>query len=52
MVKIRVSYDNEAELDKLIKYMDPVICSMKKSRNQTGTYKRAYLVVDILKCEV
>lgn len=44
MLKIKVSYDNEKEFSKLIKYLMPVVRSFRKPKdNGSSPHKRAYI---------
>lgn len=43
MVKIKVSYQNAQELDRLIQILEPYILSMKLSKQQDGRYLKAYI---------
>lgn len=43
MVKIKVSYQNTQELDRLIQILEPYILSMKLSKQQDGRYLKAYI---------
>lgn len=48
MVKIRISYNNDKELLKVLGYLTPVIDSMRKSKsNKTSEIKRAYIDTNI-----
>ena len=43
MVKIRVSYKDPAELERVLRLLSPVLWSWKVSGNQEGEYRKAYL---------
>ena len=43
MVKIKVSYEHESELYKLKRRLEPNVKSVKKSSNQRGRFKKAYI---------
>lgn len=43
MVKIKVSYQNTQELDKLIQILEPYILSLKLSKQKDGRYLKAYI---------
>lgn len=43
MVKIKVSYEHESELYKLKRRLEPNLKSVKKSSNQQGRFKKAYI---------
>lgn len=47
MVKIRVSYDNEKEFNKVIKLLMPVVDKFKKSKTERGKHKNAYIETNI-----
>lgn len=48
MVKIKVSYDNEKEFSRLIKYLLPITKSLKKPKdNGSSPHKRAYIDTNI-----
>lgn len=40
-VKIRISYTDEQELDRIVRLLSPVVGNWKKQQAK-GTYKRAY----------
>lgn len=42
-VKIKVSYEHEQELNKIIAMLNPVIKDIKPSKNSEGRYKKAYI---------
>lgn len=44
-VKIKVSYERPDELQEVLKRLSPVIQSHKLPKEQTGRYKRAYIVL-------
>ena len=41
--KIKVSYENEQELSKVIVMLGPIIKDIKPSKNSEGRYKKAYI---------
>lgn len=43
MVKIKVSYQDTQELDRLIQILEPYILSLKLSKRQNGEYLKAYI---------
>ena len=43
MVKIKVSYQNTQELDRLIQILEPYILSVKTVKQQGGRYSKAYI---------
>lgn len=43
MVKIKVSYQNTQELDRLIQILEPYILSLKLSKQKDGRYLKAYI---------
>lgn len=43
MVKIKVSYNSDQELEKVVKLLSPALESCKISRNKEGRYKKAYI---------
>lgn len=43
MVKIKVSYQNAQELDRLIQILEPYILSLKTVKQQDGRYLKAYI---------
>lgn len=43
MVKIKVSYQNTQELDKLIQILEPYILSLKTVKQKDGHYLKAYI---------
>lgn len=44
-VRIKVSYEHEEELAKVIRLLTPEIKSCKVAKRQTGQYRRAYIVL-------
>ncbi len=45
MVKIKVSFEDTQELEKVVKLLSPVIKSCKVSKNEKGRFKKAYLEI-------
>lgn len=45
-VKIRVSYQERAELDRVLKLLRPEIKSCKISQNNDGNFRKAYIQLD------
>ena len=43
MVKIKVSYQDTQELDRLIQILEPYILSLKTVKHQDGRYLKAYI---------
>lgn len=41
--KIKVSYENEQDLKKIIVMLGPIIKDIKSSKNSEGRYKKAYI---------
>ena len=46
-VKIKVSYENEQELQDVITRLGPDIKKVKPSKNQDGKYKKAYILLKL-----
>lgn len=44
-VKIKVSYQERAELDRVLKLLRPVMKGYKISGNEEGKYKKAYIEI-------
>ncbi len=42
MVKIKISYNTDAELEELLKLIAPILRKYKVSKNRDGNYKKAY----------
>lgn len=42
-VKIKISYQERAELDRVLQLLRPAMKSFKASKNQNGAYKKAYI---------
>lgn len=42
-VRIKVSYEHEEELAKVIRLLTPKVKSCKVAKRQTGQYRRAYI---------
>lgn len=47
-VKVRVSYEEPQELQRVTELLKPIIKSCKADKGENGQYKRAYLEVNIL----
>ena len=45
MVKIRVTYNTQEELEKVLKTLKPIVLSYKVAKVQNGENKRAYIEV-------
>lgn len=45
MVKLKISYQQPQELQKVLKRLRPDIKSCKVAKRQEGAYKRAYVVL-------
>lgn len=43
MIKIRVSYNTQEELEKVLKTLKPIILSSKVKKSENGENKRAYI---------
>lgn len=41
-VKIKISYNTEEELEKILQVLSPVLKDFKVARNKEGRYKKAY----------
>lgn len=46
MVRIRISYQDEKELERIVRILGNTVKKVKKSSNSEGKYKKAY--VDIV----
>ena len=46
-VKVKVSYQDRRELEKIVKLLRPVIKSYKVVRGQQGAFKRAYIEIAV-----
>lgn len=44
-VRIKVSYERQQELERVLKVLKPIMTSYKVSKEQNGRFKRAYVVV-------
>nr|WP_288597815.1 hypothetical protein [uncultured Mediterraneibacter sp.] len=45
-VKIKISYEDDRELMRVIRLLSPVLRSWKRSRNMEGRYKKAYVELE------
>lgn len=45
-VKIRVSYQERAELDRVLQLLRPVMKSCRISQNNDGNFRKAYILLD------
>ncbi len=43
MTKIKISYETQQELDRLIQILEPYILSVKQPKRQNGRYMKAYV---------
>lgn len=43
MIKIRISYDTQNELEKVLKCLAPIIVRVRVKEGQNSTHKRAYV---------
>lgn len=50
MIKIKVSYENEKELDRVLKLFKECEYTLKKAKNVEGGYKKAYITLIANKC--
>ena len=46
-VKIRISYTTSQELEKVLKYLKPIVKSYKPDKGVNGAYKKAYVELNI-----
>lgn len=46
-VKIRISYTTSQELEKVLKYLKPIVKSCKPDKGANGIYKKAYVELNI-----
>lgn len=52
MVKLKVSYKNDEELEKIRFWLAPITKHMKISKNEEGEYKKAYIdLIDLREVE-
>lgn len=42
-VKVRISYTTSQELEKVLKYLLPIVKSCKRDKGTKGAYKKAYI---------
>lgn len=45
-VKIKISYEDDRELMRVIRLLSPALRSWKRSRNMEGRYKKAYVELE------
>jgi len=43
LIKIKVSYTTQKDLDKVLKLLHPIIVSYKIAKSSTGRFKKAYI---------
>lgn len=43
MTKLKISYETQQELDRLIQILEPYISSLKMVKQQDGRYLKAYI---------
>lgn len=46
MVKIKISYNTDKELAKVIQLLAPILKKCKVSKNKEGNFKKAYIDVN------
>ena len=46
-VKIRISYTTSQELEEVLKHLKPIVKSCKPDKGANGTYKKAYVELNI-----
>ena len=46
MVKIKVSYNSERELNEVVRLLTPALVECRPSKNQDGRFKKAYILID------
>lgn len=46
MVKIKISYNTDQELERVVRLLSPALKSCRISRNKEGRYKKAYVELD------
>lgn len=44
-VKIKLSYEDEAELKSILKLLGNTVLSWKRPKRQQGRYRRAYIIL-------
>ena len=42
VIKVKISYEREEELFRVLRLLEPVIVKWKRSKNQDGRFKKAY----------
>jgi hypothetical protein len=47
MVKIRISYGDDAELLEVLHYISPIIATMRKDKDGSRKTKKAYITTNI-----
>lgn len=45
MIKIKVSYENQQELDTILKILKPIVISHKVSKSNEGKFNKAYISI-------
>lgn len=45
MVKIRLSYDQEKDAERVLKALTPIIAGAKVKKSENGRYKKVYIEV-------
>lgn len=49
MVKIRISYGDDTELLEVLRYISPIIATMRKDKDGSRKTKKAYITTNIRK---
>lgn len=49
MIRIKLSYQTEDELRLVLRLLGDHVVSWKRSKNQEGKYKKAYIELEILR---
>lgn len=47
MLRLKVSYQKEQELEELLNILKPILISFKTSKNDKGQYRKAYIELDL-----
>lgn len=50
MIKIKVSYNTDYELQDVVRLLTPALVECRMSKNKDGRFKKAYILIDPDKC--
>lgn len=46
MIKLKLSYETDEELEQITKFLEPIITKVHRSKNESGKFRKAYFVIE------